>query len=344
MVAVQMQEPVMKTWDPLPEAYRMRKDRLQDEWRERIFKRDGYKCSFCGWDGVGKDMRKVYADPEYGKDYTEMNFLQLAHRTAANLFVKQRGRLEDLDLSYRDDNLWTLCKQCHEIETHDPEDGGNANTFGKVRAWLPAWKHTLEQMSALRRASSDVREMDWIIKKYGSRTMSPPDYKRYQELLDSKNVRTMMALQKQSDSLKADASHFGEMIRGQIRCLNEMNEEQRGWTTPADLIFKRAGFKRLQTIAHAIRAAHAPYARPKPVPVVKVITPSMSKDMIGKWIDSGWVPSVKCVHPGDANAWAKYMSEECVRTSVQCAGDIEWCPDCHVTYCDFHGPAHRIRT
>lgn len=76
------------------------KSKLNDEWRERIFKRDDNKCRVCG---------------------NTIN-LNLAHITTTNAFVralqpKNFSELENvMKLSYREDNLFTLCGICHKCQ------------------------------------------------------------------------------------------------------------------------------------------------------------------------------------------------------------------------------------
>jgi len=63
----------------------------QDEWREKIFARDGYKCRVCG----------------------SVDNLHLSHITPARAFVQVDNKVESIALSYREDNLIALCYYCH---------------------------------------------------------------------------------------------------------------------------------------------------------------------------------------------------------------------------------------
>lgn len=77
-------------------SYGRDKDRLQSEWRSKIFERDGYRCVNCG----SKEK------------------LQLAHITPVNSFVRHyepfRDTLYDtMSEAYSFDNMVTLCERCH---------------------------------------------------------------------------------------------------------------------------------------------------------------------------------------------------------------------------------------
>jgi hypothetical protein len=73
------------------EAYR---GAMTQEWQDRIFSRDGSKCSICG---------------------TSEN-LKLAHVTSMLSFVIRMGLKEGPEASMREDNLITLCRECHKIQ------------------------------------------------------------------------------------------------------------------------------------------------------------------------------------------------------------------------------------
>ncbi len=87
-------------FSPSSRAYRDRKTRLQRERRDRIFERDGYTCKSCGRTGSSET-------------------LHLAHITTALAFVRHAAALDAMDLSYRDDNLVTLCGACHKFQHRD---------------------------------------------------------------------------------------------------------------------------------------------------------------------------------------------------------------------------------
>ena len=73
--------------------YRETKQKYQEEWRPKIFERDGHKCRACG------------------SPYN----LQLAHITTVRAFVIGEELEEAMRLAYSDDNLVTLCSDCHGI-------------------------------------------------------------------------------------------------------------------------------------------------------------------------------------------------------------------------------------
>lgn len=74
--------------------YGRRKKALQERWREDIFERDGFRCISCGSE----------------------DSLDLAHVTSVTAFVRATFVLEAMDYSYRDDNLVTLCRHCHDVQ------------------------------------------------------------------------------------------------------------------------------------------------------------------------------------------------------------------------------------
>ncbi len=105
---------------PQSREYRERKSVLQDTWRDRIFERDQFRCNICGEEGPRET-------------------LHLAHVTTAYAFVRCTGDLAGMDLSYRDDNLLTLCSGCHKIQ-HRQVD----------RTWNPKLKELLGEQDSLR--------------------------------------------------------------------------------------------------------------------------------------------------------------------------------------------------
>ncbi|MHC1588392.1 MAG: HNH endonuclease [Methermicoccaceae archaeon] len=83
--------------------YREIKSKLQDEWRDKIFSRDQYQCRACG-----------------SKEH-----LHLAHITTVRAFLlAAKAAGEEIDnpeklekvmrKAYREDNLITLCSNCHK--------------------------------------------------------------------------------------------------------------------------------------------------------------------------------------------------------------------------------------
>lgn len=105
---------------PQSRKYRDHKAALQEAWRERIFERDEFRCRICGEKGT-------------------LETLHLAHVTTAYAFVKFTGRLDGMDLSYRDDNLLTVCRGCHQVQ-HKEID----------RIWNPKLGELLDEQDSLR--------------------------------------------------------------------------------------------------------------------------------------------------------------------------------------------------
>ncbi len=108
--------------------YRELKNSLQDEWRERIFKRDDYRCQACGFD--------------------EVEFLNLAHITSTRTFL-MRSNLKDMETSMRDsyseDNLITLCSTCHRCQ-----HGQISSTYDDALNGLLARKKELEEIAEVK--------------------------------------------------------------------------------------------------------------------------------------------------------------------------------------------------
>ncbi len=119
-------------------VYRERKAVLQGEWRTRIFERDAFKCRACGDRGTAED-------------------LNLAHVTPARAFIWWDKGLQGLDLSYREDNLLTLCGTCHRLQHRDIDS-----------AFDPELKALLERREAMR-AEPTVREWLELNQQIGGR-------------------------------------------------------------------------------------------------------------------------------------------------------------------------------
>jgi 5-methylcytosine-specific restriction endonuclease McrA len=85
---------------PHSQKYREIKGKYLDLWRSRIFARDNYKCNVCGSNDISR--------------------LNLAHVTPVLSFVrafsKELGLETAIMLSFREDNLITLCGTCHRIQ------------------------------------------------------------------------------------------------------------------------------------------------------------------------------------------------------------------------------------
>jgi 5-methylcytosine-specific restriction endonuclease McrA len=298
--------PVLKEYDRIPNAdsYRDVKDDLQDENRERIFKRDGYRCVACGWNGLGTDRRAVYKDSLYAKDYTGQRKLHLAHITAAGDFVKNRGKQEDIALSYRDDNLITLCEDCHRCSTWIDRLGGANNPFATKSAWNEKWKVTLERLDDLWKGNPEVREYAHLTDV--GRSMSPPEQHRYQKLLDVNEVREYIRLKQHSREQMFLAYDMGEWIRGRVEALFAEAIHVRGWKTPADLIAK------------------------------------LEEPYIKRWMRVGYIPAAECSYPGAEAALARQTAERCVWGDKKCEPEKENCPYCRIWYCAHHMPMHYI--
>ncbi len=114
---------------PQSREYRERKSALQDTWRDRVFERDQFRCRICG-------------------DERPREYLHLAHVTTAYAFVRSTGDLAGMDLSYREDNLLTLCSGCHKIQ-HRQVD----------RTWNPKLKELLDEQDSLR---SEPLIKEWL--------------------------------------------------------------------------------------------------------------------------------------------------------------------------------------
>lgn len=121
---------------PQSRAYRERKAELQEAWRERIFERDEFQCQVCEEKGT----------PET---------LHLAHVTTALAFVKATGRLDGMDLSYREDNLLTVCPGCHKVQ-HKEID----------RLWNPRLGELLDEQDSLRSEPLIKQWLD-LVKRIG---------------------------------------------------------------------------------------------------------------------------------------------------------------------------------
>ncbi len=80
--------------DRQPEPYQRYRQPLQQKWRGPVLERDGCKCRACG------ASEKKAA-------------LHLAHITDAVAFVRAGGDHRAVTFSYRWDNLYTLCVDCH---------------------------------------------------------------------------------------------------------------------------------------------------------------------------------------------------------------------------------------
>ena len=99
--------------------YREIKAKYMDLWRPIIFARDNYKCIVCG--------------------SNEKSRLNLAHVTPVLSFV--RAFSKDLNfetaimLSFREDNLVTLCGTCHRIQ-HGTIDSTYSQTISEKQAQL----------------------------------------------------------------------------------------------------------------------------------------------------------------------------------------------------------------
>ena len=104
---------------PRSKKYRETKAKYMDSWRPIIFARDGYKCIVCG--------------------SNEITRLNLAHVTPVSSFVrafsKDRGIDTAIMLSFRADNLITLCGTCHRIQ-HGKIDSTYSREISEKQAEL----------------------------------------------------------------------------------------------------------------------------------------------------------------------------------------------------------------
>lgn len=110
-------------------AYLTIKNELQKEWREKILKRDGYKCRACQ------------------SDYHP----QLCHITGTTTLLMGGHSIKE---SFREDNLVTLCFVCHKVQHNEQkgllitETAKNRaknirklfNSIKKERGWTAAWQ------------------------------------------------------------------------------------------------------------------------------------------------------------------------------------------------------------
>ena len=85
---------------PNSRKYREIKGKYMDLWRDKIFQRDNQKCIICGLNDPAK--------------------LNLAHITSTLSFVRVFSEAFGLEtaikLSFRNDNLITLCSTCHKLQ------------------------------------------------------------------------------------------------------------------------------------------------------------------------------------------------------------------------------------
>jgi len=87
------------------------KQKHLDFWRPIIFKRDGFRCVNCG----------------------ETKNCNTAHITPCFDFVKKYDK-KGIEMSFREDNLVTLCKECHIDAQHAMLKGFNISGEMKERA------------------------------------------------------------------------------------------------------------------------------------------------------------------------------------------------------------------
>lgn len=90
-----------------PEPYQRYRQPLQQKWRPLILARDHHRCRNCGAKGAGEDSPSGHA-----ADGVE---LHMAHITDCAVFVKAAGDHRAVTFSFRWDNLYTLCRDCHML-------------------------------------------------------------------------------------------------------------------------------------------------------------------------------------------------------------------------------------
>jgi len=98
-----------------PEPYQKYRAPLQQRWRPLILARDKHRCRNCKAMGnaAGKGAARAVGKGA-GKPAGAAVQLDVAHITDAVAFVRAAGDHRGVTFSYRWDNLYTLCHDCHK--------------------------------------------------------------------------------------------------------------------------------------------------------------------------------------------------------------------------------------
>jgi hypothetical protein len=197
-------KPLSENFEDWPE-YRKRKLEYQAIWRERIFQRDGRQCQWC-------HITQGEAP------------LELAHITDCKDFYLARHNMDDIEKSYSEDNLTTLCVQCHKAQTG-----------------------TLPSMF-----TPELRELFNKRKKL----RDDPDLRVYFELVAMPKVREFYGIQTQIDTLHAKAVENAKALRDDVCKFMEDLKAKRGWhdaTQVIDKVQSTSGVKTPELSAREMR-------------------------------------------------------------------------------------------
>ena len=261
-------------------------------WRGPIIERDGFKCVCCGATGN----------------------LDLAHINSKRSFHEVRGNVEDIILSFRDDNLASLCRACHEVA-----DGQRSFIFdAEILRLLDAKKRAY-------RLEAKTRDFFMAIAKPGSRSME--DIRR---LLQDQGVQdyVMMSLRIAllENNTRDEAASRAKKIHREIFA---DIIKRRGWTHSYEVVYGQA--------------PPSPPPKTSITPeIVSTVTPP--NEELTKFIAAGYVMSDRCRTPSGVEELVKLQYGFCLGPGSpgECAGETLRCPQCNVPACDFHGPKHRV--
>lgn len=159
-------------------AYNDRKSLMQLKWKPRILQRDGYACRWC---------HKSQQEEQ----------LELAHVTDCKDFYLVRHRLEDLDLSYSEDNLVILCHTCHKAQT------------GTLRSLFNSELNRLFQIR--------------------NRLKDDEDVKAYFVLAQNPKVREFVDVAARIDPLLEDMQKRAHALAKDVQGFMDGVKEERGW-------------------------------------------------------------------------------------------------------------------